>query len=493
MSATVLEMKDIEKRFGGIKALQKVSMKLSAGEILAILGENGAGKSTLMKVLTGVHQADEGEIFVFGNKVNFKNYKEAQEAGISIIFQELSLIPHLTIWENIFLGNEILKLNFSLDVKKMRKASEELLARLGVSLDVDEITKNLSVAEKQFVEIAKALSVDLKILILDEPTSTLTPNEAERLFVILRDLKKQDVGIIFISHHLNELYEIADDVMILRDGMTIDQKPIASLTKDQLIEKVIGRSLGLNFPAKDYKPSEENILEVKNLQIKSDTPVINFELKKGEVLGFFGLVGSGRTELMRAIIGADQVVSKEIFIRGKKVNVKKTSKAYNFGMGIIPEDRKTEGLILQFSVGDNIYLNNKTGLMVNYPFLKKNSIEKINQLSIKTESYDTPVVNLSGGNQQKVVIARWLSTSCDILIFDEPTRGIDVGAKDEIYKIINDLAKQGKSIMVITSEMEEVIGISDRIFVLKQNNIVAELPAGTAEEKIMSYAIGGDK
>lgn len=493
MPATILEMKSIEKHFGGIKALQKVSMILKEGEILSILGENGAGKSTLMKVLTGVYQADGGEIYIFGNKVNFKNYKEAQNFGIGIIFQELSLIPHLTVWENIFLGNEVLKFNFVLNIDYMRKFSIKMLAKLGVSLDVNEITKNLSIAEKQFVEIAKALSVNLKILILDEPTSTLTPNEASRLFVILRELKKQGVGIIFISHHLNELYEIADDVMILRDGITIDQKPIASLTKEQLIEKVIGRSLGLNFPKKNYTPSSENVLEVKNLQRTKDTPVINFSLKRGEVLGFFGLVGSGRTELMRAIIGADPVFHKEIFLNGQKVNLKKINRAYNYGIGIIPEDRKTEGLILQFSVGDNIYLNNKEGLLVDFSFIKKNSIEKIKQLSIKTENYETPVVNLSGGNQQKVVIARWLSTSCDIFIFDEPTRGIDVGAKDEIYKIINDLASQGKSIIVITSEMEEVIGISDRIFVLKQNNIVAELPAGTAEGEIMSYAIGGDK
>ncbi len=491
MPATILEMKNIEKHFGGIKALQKVSMNLKEGEILAILGENGAGKSTLMKVLTGVYHADEGEIIAFGNKVDLRNYKEAQAIGINIIFQELSLIPHLTVWENIFLGNELFKLGVVLDVDTMRKKSKDLLVELGVDVNVDDFVMDLSIAEKQFVEIAKALSVESKILILDEPTSTLTPNEAEKLFKILRQLKAQNVGIIYISHHINELYEIADDVLILRDGMTIDQKPIASLTKDQLIEKVIGRSLGFDFPQKEYTPCDENVLEVTDIQLLKHTPTLNFNLRRGEILGFFGLVGSGRTELMRALIGADSVVRKEVTLRGKKVTIKNPSMAYKLGIGIIPEDRKTEGLILPFSVGENIYLNNQNGALADFKYLKDNAADKIGKLRIKTPGGATPVVNLSGGNQQKVVIARWLSTTCDILIFDEPTRGIDVGAKDEIYRIINDLAKQGKSIIVITSEMEEVIGISDRIMVLKQNNIVAELPSGTDQNKIMAYAVGG--
>ncbi len=488
----ILEMNNIEKHFTGVKALKDVSMKLHKGEILAILGENGAGKSTLMKVLTGVYQADNGTVVAFGNKVNFQNYKQAQKVGISIIFQELSLIPHLNVWENVFLGNEIFKFNTILDTNAMKKITIELLATLGVDLDINEIVQNLSVAEQQFVEIAKALSVKVKILILDEPTSTLTPQEVKYLFKVMRLLRDQGVGMVFISHHLDELYEIADNVMILRDGITIDQQPIKSLNKSQLVEKVIGRTLGLDFPKReDIDKNTPIVLDVKNLQLSKSTPKVNFSLRKGEILGFFGLVGSGRTEIVRAIIGADACYHKEIILNGQAVSINNPAVAYRLKIGLLPENRKEEGVILPFSVSDNIYLNNKDGCFINYQYMHKNATDKVKLLSIKTPDVNTPVVNLSGGNQQKVIIARWLSTDCDILIFDEPTRGIDVGAKDEIYKIMDELTKQGKSIILISSEMEEILGISDRIIVLKQNKIQAELPKKVTEAEVMAYAVGG--
>lgn len=489
---TILEMKNIEKSFSGVKALKKVSLTVHEGEILAVLGENGAGKSTLMKILTGVYKSDKGKILYFGKTVHLQNYKEAQQLGISIIFQELSLIPHLSVWENIFLGNEIYKHKFILNKKAMRIVTKELLGTLGIGLNVDDPVQNLSIAEQQFVEIAKALSVKVKILILDEPTSTLTIKEAEKLFEVMRTLQKQGVGMVFISHHLDELYQIADDVMILRDGVTIDQQPIKQLTREALIEKVVGRSLGLEFPNRNPLTDKKNILEVKNMQISKDGPTINFSLKKGEILGFFGLVGAGRTEIMRALLGIDRCVHKEVFYKGTRINISNPSIAYNYGIGLLPEDRKSEGLLLSFSVLDNISLNNLPKGVINYNSLVINSIEKIKMLSIKTPDSFTPVINLSGGNQQKVIIARWLSTNCDILIFDEPTRGIDVGAKAEIYKIMDELTKQGKSIIMISSEMEEIFGISDRILVIKQNNIQAELDKiSTTPNQVMSYAVGG--
>ena len=491
--SVILEMKNIEKSFPGVKALKDMNLVLNDGEILAVLGENGAGKSTLMKVLTGIYKAEKGKIFVFGEEVDFRNYKDAQKKGISIIFQELSLIPYFNAWENIFLGNELLKFNLFIDVKKMRRIASELMEILGVKLDIDVPVEQLSIAEQQFVEIAKAISIDVKILILDEPTSTLTPMEVERLFKVMKELKSHGVGMIFISHHLDELFKIADNVLVIRDGSSIAQTPIKDITTEKLVEQVCGRSLGLKFPEKRViNDNSENVLYVKNLMLNPKAKPISFELKKGEILGIFGLVGSGRTEIMRAIIGADPKFKAEIYKNGKKINIKEPSDAYHYGIGLLPEDRKTQGLILPFSVEDNISLNNIEKEVINFKDIEKKSKFQISKLSIKTPSKDTPVVNLSGGNQQKVIISRWLSTNCDILIFDEPTRGIDVGAKDEIYKIMNDLVKEGKSIIMISSELEEILGLSDRIIVIRQNEIHAELPGNVSEQQVMTYAVGGD-
>ena len=490
--SVILEMKNIEKSFPGVKALKDINLTLNNGEILAILGENGAGKSTLMKVLTGVYKVDKGNIIVFGKEEKFQNYKDAQKKGISIIFQELSLIPYFNAWENIFLGNELLKLKKFLDIKKMKEIALELMEILGVKLDIDIPVEQLSIAEQQFVEIAKAISIDVKILILDEPTSTLTPMEVNKLFDVMRELKSHGVGMIFISHHLDELFKIADNVLVIRDGISIEQNPIKDITVEKLVEQVCGRSLGLKFPPKrNFNDNKENVLSIKNLMLNNKSKPINFDLKKGEILGIFGLVGSGRTEIMRSIIGADSKYKAEIYKNGKKINIKEPFDAYRYGIGLLPEDRKTQGLILPFSVEDNISLNNIKKEIINSKEIKINSKFQVSKLSIKTPDIETPVINLSGGNQQKVIISRWLSANCDILIFDEPTRGIDIGAKDEIYKIMNELVEEGKSIIMISSELEEILGLSDRIIVIRQNEIQAELSGDASEKEVMTYAGGG--
>lgn len=488
----ILEMKDIEKTFPGVKALKNINLTLHDGEILAVLGENGAGKSTLMKVLTGIHNAEKGNIFVFGKEVKFKNYKEAKKLGVSIIFQELSLIPYFNVWENIFLGNELTKNNF-LDKKSMKEKTKKLLESLGIKIDIETPVNKLSIAEQQFVEIAKSLSLNVRILILDEPTSTLTPEEVKKLFSVMRTLKKNGVGMIFISHHLEELFEIADNVLVIRDGITISQSSIKNTTVEKLVEQVCGRTLGLKFPKKRHLEKDvQNVLSIKKLMLNQKSKPIDFDLKKGEILGIFGLVGSGRTEIMRAIIGADSKHYIEVYINGKKTNIKSPSDAYKNGIGLLPENRKTQGLILPFSVSDNISLNNMEREIIDFSYIKENSLDKIQKLSIKTPDRQTKVITLSGGNQQKVIISRWLSAKCDILIFDEPTRGIDVGAKDEIYKIMNELVNEGKSIIMISSELEEIIGLSDRIIVIRQNCIEAVLQANVIETEVMKYAVGGN-
>lgn len=489
----ILEMKGIEKTFPGVRALKNIDLVLHDGEILALLGENGAGKSTLMKVLTGVHQADKGQIFAFGNEVKFKNYKDAQHLGISIIFQELSLVPYFNVWENVFFGNEILKPTGILDKKSMRQKTKEILSNLGVTIDIETPAKSLSIADQQFVEIAKALSINIKIFILDEPTSTLTPEEVKKLFSVMNILKNQGVGMVFISHHLDEIFQIADNVLVIRDGNSIALNKVADITKGELIEQMIGRNLGLNFPEKTSvdKSNASTTLSVKNLMLNSNSTPVNFHLKKGEILGLFGLIGSGRTEIVRAIIKADSVHNIEIEINNKKVHIGSPSDAYHYGIGLLPEDRKTQGLILPFSVSDNVVLNNMKKELIDFKYVKENTIDKIKQLSIKTPGTDTAVVNLSGGNQQKVIISRWLSTKCDILIFDEPTRGIDVGAKDEIYKIMHELTENGKSIIMVSSELEEILGLSHRILVIRQNKIAREIIGNTTEKEVMEYAVGG--
>lgn len=501
MSDYILKLTNISKHFGGVKALDNVHLNVIKGEIHALVGENGAGKSTLMKVLSGVHQPTSGTIEFNNEFVKFSNPQQAREAGIGIIYQEFSLIPDLKVYQNIFLGREIKKKNGILDSKKMIKISQEKLKDLGVDIDPKETIRNLSIAKQQFCEIVKAVTDDLKILILDEPTATLTPGEVSQLFLLMRRLQARDVSMIFISHHLDDIYTIAENVTVFRDGQFIGTSKVADIEQDRLINMMVGRTVEQEFPLKP------NISEVEKQPICLEAEVQRLSkiekqhiiLRKGEILGVAGLVGAGRTELFRSLIGADKAYFKKIIKNGKEIKLRNPNEALNYGIGLVPEDRKTQGLILPFSIKDNIVINSlgkeaKAKVFENKSNNIKTSTTMVKKINIKTPSINQFVCNLSGGNQQKVAIAKWLTTDCDVIIFDEPTRGVDVGAKAEIYELIRNLAKQGLAIIMISSEMPEVVGLSDRVITIKDDRIVAELKGDEINpEVIMSYATGGVK
>lgn len=479
--STVLRLNQISKSFHGIHALTKIDLVLERGEIHALLGENGAGKSTLMKILCGIHQPNEGQIFLEDKEQHFANYNQAVAAGIAIIFQEFSLIPDLDAVENIYLGREYTnKLGF-LNRSQMRDEALLLFKRLGINIDVNVPVGQLSVAQQQFVEIAKALSLNARILILDEPTATLTPNEAEHLFSIMRDLKADGVSMIFISHHLEEIFEICDRITVLRDGHYVGTTPVAETDIDKLVEWMVGRRLDQTFPAKPSPPAQATkVLEVRALQLTKDAPINAFTLHAGEILGFAGLVGSGRSELARAVIGADRPWRKEVYIHGKKQALNNTAEALQHGIGLLPESRKTEGLIVDFPIRENISINNLTkyvhkAVFIDHPKEYQTSAKVMSQVGVKAPTPMSVVGQLSGGNQQKVVISRWLNHHCKILIFDEPTRGIDIGAKAEIYSLMRQLTREGYAIICISSELPEIIGLCDRVAVFRQGAIVATL------------------
>lgn len=493
----ILELVDIKKEFPGAKALDGVSINLISGEIHALVGENGAGKSTLMKILSGIYKPTSGKIFFEGKEIILNNTKEAQELGITIIHQEFSLIPYLNAVDNIFLGREIRKSNGLLDRKLMKEKAQGLLKRIDVDIDLDKTVEELSVAEQQFIEIAKAISVNSKLLILDEPTATLTEGEVKHLFNLMKTLKKNEVTMIFISHHIDEIFQIADRVSILRDGKWIGTESIDKVTEDSIIHMMVGRELKDTFPKRVCSEGDkEVILEVKNLR-NSKVKGVSFKLYRGEILGISGLVGSGRTEVVRALIGADKVEEKEVYIKGKKVNIRTPNEALQFGIALIPEDRKTQGLVLEASIKNNISLSGLKKIINKYRFINRGKEinivdEYVESLDIKTSSIERLVKNLSGGNQQKVVIAKCLNTECEILIFDEPTRGIDVGAKAEIYKLMRQLVNKGISIIMISSELPEILGMSDRILVMRKGEITGEInPKEANQERIMYYATGG--
>ena len=496
----LLELKQISKTFSGVKALQKVDLKIRAGKIHALAGENGAGKSTLMKIIVGVYQPDEncGEMRFDGEIVQHASPQHAQDLGIGIIYQEFSLIPHMTVYENIFLGRELRKKSGLLDKKTMRKKATELLKHLGMDIDPNEKIYQLSIAQQQFVEIAKAISLKVKVLILDEPTAPLTPVEVENLFILMKELRNKGVGMVFISHHLEEIFEIADEVTCLRDGQTVGYKTIQDLNMTELIKMMVGRDVSQTFPVNDVPVDYGSmpLLSVKALQRTNRTPKVSFDLFPCEILGIAGLVGAGRSELVRALTGADSSVVKVVEMNGKEIKVKNPKDALDLGIGLLPEDRKTQGLILDFSVEYNVVINTLKESLNNIHTIRKRSLsvrtkKQIDALGIKTPSEKTVVKNLSGGNQQKVVIAKWLSTKCKILIFDEPTRGIDVGAKAEIYELMRRLTKKGMGIIMISSELPEVVGISDRVLVMRKDNIVATLTKDEiTPDGIMEYAAG---
>lgn len=493
MSEYILEMRNIEKEFPGVKALNNVSFRVKKGEVHALVGENGAGKSTLMKVLNGVFIAEKGEIYLDDVKVEIKNINHAQSLGMALIFQEINLIQTLSIAENIFLG-KLKKTGAGLvDWKKIISESKKILHEMDFDLDVTKLVKDISVAEKQMVEIAKALSANAKIIVMDEPTSSLTKIEVDKLFNLIRILKKNGVTVVYISHKLDEIFRICDTVTILRDGKVIDTKPIEALTKDEIIERMVGRSVDMEFPKRSTKPGEV-IFEAKNIRRNKLLFGVDFVLRKGEVLGIAGLVGSGRTELAEAIFGAEKIESGEIFINGKKVYIHTTKDAKDNSIGMITEERKVTGLALDFTVARNLTITNLKRVADSGSIRKtkeaKVAREFVDKLNIKTPSINQKVLNLSGGNQQKLVIAKWLFSDADILILDEPTRGIDVGAKYEIYLLINELAEKGKSIIMISSELPEVLGMSDRVLVMHNGTIRGELTGeGISAEAAMRLAV----
>jgi ribose transport system ATP-binding protein len=486
----LLEMRDIIKRYPGVLALDKVSIDLKPGEVHCLVGENGAGKSTLMKVLSGSVNKDSGEIFINGEKVEYNSPSEPQALGINTIHQDFKLVPELTVTENIFLGREIKNLLF-LNDNEMNIKAAETLSQLGEDFVVILPVNKLSTAERQMVEIAKAIVGNVKILAMDEPTSPLTNNEIKNLFDVIRKLKTKGVGIIYISHRLEEIFEVGDRVTVLRDGKLVHSSEIKEVDKNQLIKLMVGRELANEYPRNKAEKGNE-ILRVENLNSEKINDV-SFSLHKGEVLGIAGLVGAGRSELVRAIFGADKITSGKIFINDKEVKINSPREAIDSGIALLTEDRNILGLFMNMNIRENISISSLSKMMNGMFISKKTEISSVqkqfDQLKVKAPSIETSVESLSGGNRQKVVLTRWLETNSNILIFDEPTAGIDVGVKFEIYNLINKLAEEGKGIIVISSELPELIGISDRIIVMCEGRITGELSHEEADqEKILNLA-----
>lgn len=489
-----LQMQGISKRFPGVVALDHVDLELRQGEVLALVGENGAGKSTLVKVLAGVHLPDEGELIIDGQSVQMTDTRTSVKHGVAIVHQELNLIPNLSIAENIFIGRDISRLGI-MQKKTLLKESKKHMERVGLGdFDPNTLVGSLSIAHQQMVEIAKAISVDAKILILDEPTSSLTDQETEILFQIIRAISKTGKSIIYISHRMEEIFEVCDRIFVMRDGRKVGYKDVENTNVDEIINMMVGRDIGDQYPRHCLKRGEVR-LRVDNLVAADDKARnICFDVCAGEVLGISGLVGAGRTETVRGLFGIDKLVSGEIEIDGKRVKIRSPKDAIRAGMGFVPEDRKEQALILGMTVRENISLTNLKSLYRGVSISKK--LERdladvyIERLGIKTPTAEQLVCNLSGGNQQKVVIAKWLSLNPKILILDEPTRGIDVNSKREIYLLINKLVENGVAIILISSEMPEIIGMSDRVLVMHEGNMKAILSGDEISEKrIMSSAL----
>lgn len=492
MGAQLILMEGIDKSFPGVRALNQCHFDVNRGEVHALVGENGAGKSTLMKILAGIYQRDGGKIFYEGREVNFTSPKEALDAGIGIIHQELNLMPHLTVAENIFIGKEFTKGIF-IDQNAINQEAEKLLKSLNLDIDPRARVMDLSVAKQQMVEIAKALSYDSQLIIMDEPTSSLTDSEIEELFRFIRDLKARNRAVVYISHRMDEVFAISDRITVMRDGEYVGTFKTEETDRDTIIKAMVGRTIYIQ--PKEKSMVEEDapvVLEVRNL--KSDVVKdVSFKLRKGEILGFAGLVGAGRTETARLIFGADPKQDGEIFIRGKKVEINSPQDAVANGIGYLSEDRRRFGLAVGLPVDVNVtmaslenYINKG---IIDFKKERETASEYVKKLSIRTPSIRQLVRNLSGGNQQKIVVAKWLVKNCDILIFDEPTRGIDVGAKSEIYKLMDELTKEGKSIIMISSELPELLRMSDRIIVMCEGVKTAELNIEEAtQEIIMKYA-----
>ena len=493
MGETILTMKGIDKSFPGVHALDHVDLEVRKGEVHALMGENGAGKSTLMKVLTGIYTKDSGTITYEGKEVEFHGPKEAQEAGIVIVHQELNMMNHLTVAQNIFIGREFMKGGI-IDDAKMNAESKKLFDQLGINIDPTEKMGNLTVGKQQMCEIAKAISHKAKVIIFDEPSAALTEAEIEELFKIIRDLRDQQLGIIYISHRMDEIKVITDRVTVMRDGGYVGTLITKDCTKDDIINMMVGRVIYEDPKTQSMvAPDAPVVLKVEHLNAGKMVQDVSFELHKGEILGFSGLMGAGRTETARALFGADPKESGDIYVNGKKVDIKSPKDAVALGIGYLSEDRKRYGIVVDKSVAENSTMahlkNFVKGLFIDKRKEEDATQDYIKRLNTKTPSTDQLVVNLSGGNQQKVVLAKWLVKDCDILIFDEPTRGIDVGAKSEIYHLMNELVAQGKSIIMISSEMTEILRMSDRIVVMCEGKKTAEIDiAAATQENIMHAA-----
>ena len=493
MGDVILTMKGIDKSFPGVHALDHVDLEIRKGEVLALMGENGAGKSTLMKVLTGIYTKDSGTITYEGKEVEFHNTREAQDAGIVIVHQELNMLSHLTVAQNIFIGREPKK-GFGIDDKKMVEESRKLFQRLNIDIDPTETMGNLTVGKQQMCEIAKAISHQAKVIIFDEPSAALTESEIEELFKIIRDLRDQQLRIVYISHRMDEIKVITDRVTVMRDGTYVGTLITKECTKEDIINMMVGRVIYEDPKTESTVPKGAPVvLKVENLNAGKMVQNVSFELRKGEILGFSGLMGAGRTETARALFGADPKESGDIYINGQKVIINNPQDAVKHGIGYLSEDRKRYGIVVQKTVAENTTMADldefTNGIFINKK--KENEVAQkyVESLATKTPSVDQLVVNLSGGNQQKVVIAKWLTRNCDILIFDEPTRGIDVGAKNEIYKLMNRLAAEGKAIIMISSEMTEILRMSDRIVIMCEGKITGELDISEAtQENIMNLA-----
>jgi len=491
--APLLEMRGIEKSFPGVRALRGVSLELNRGEVLALVGENGAGKSTLIKVLGGAHRPDAGEIRIEGRRLEIPSPLAAQEAGVSIIYQEFNLVPDLTVRENIFIGHEECAAGF-VRARREQSRTRELFRKIGMDIDPAARCRELTVAQQQVVEIAKALSVKAKIIVMDEPSATLTREEVRRLFEIIRELKTEGIGIIYISHRLEEVFETADRVMVLRDGEHVGTRPVSEVSKGKLIEMMVGRPLEAEFPPRNARPGAER-LRVENLRWRSVVRDVSFSVRGGEILGVAGLVGAGRTETMRLVFGAETPEHGRIFVDGREAVIRSPRDAIRCGICLLPEDRKGQGLVLIHSVRENFGLPNLDRFL-RWGFVDRAREREelkgyIESLRIKVPGTEDPVMNLSGGNQQKVVLAKWLARRADIVLFDEPTRGIDVGAKYEIYLLMRRLAAEGKAVVMVSSELPEILGMSDRIVVMHEGRVTGEITdvENATQEGILALAI----
>lgn len=488
-------MKNIYKAFGTNAVLEGVNFDTHGGEIHALMGENGAGKSTMMNILTGMHKKDQGTILINGKEHSYTNPKEAEEHGVSFIHQEMNTWPQMTVLENLFIGKEMKNKIGFIRSKEMKTLALKTFKELGITMDLDADVQTLSVGQQQMIEIAKALMTDCQVLIMDEPTAALTDREIRMLFKIIQHLKTKEVAIIYISHRMEEIFEISDRITVMRDGMTVDTTLTKETNVDDVVRKMVGREISDYYPKKNAEIGE-TVFEVKNLSGTSGFENISFSVKSGETVGFSGLMGAGRTEIMRGIFGIDPISQGEIILEGKKVQLKNPSTAIKAGVGFLTENRKDEGLVLDFSIKDNISLPSIDEFRVRGLIDTKTEDEFVQllmkRLTVKAQNEDISAGSLSGGNQQKVVLAKWIGIGPKVLILDEPTRGVDVGAKREIYQLMNELAERGVAIVMVSSDLPEVLGVSDRILVVHEGKIAGELNRTEAtQEKIMNLATGG--